>query len=769
MDAPPPKRRKLNVSWRQERNRLAPVFRDLESTAGDSTSDFDESCSSDDRTVTYRERYHIDKTTEFRHHGETDIDENNHLQLNEEEETYRAPEEIDTDSGCENVESYEIISSGDAESDSSIEDEELRQDESDNAGEEHFDMDSDYYEELLNPALDIDGHKELEQFLGNWVDRFNIPHSASNALLKGLKLLKKQNGTFDKLPLDTRTLLRTPRSVLLDDVAGGRYWHFGLEEGLHQQLSKLPHNSIPKDISILVNIDGLPLTKSSRSTFWPILGLISGEESPFPIGVFHGTGKPECVNSFLEEFADETKKLQEYGLDHRGVNIKFRLSGFICDAPARSFVAGTCGHTGKFACPKCKTVGINFVKPGRKKGRIVYPEMEAALRTHQSFVDREIPDHHKMRTVLEDLNIDMVKDIPLDYMHLVCIGVMRKLLIHWVNRQATQHLITPEMLEEISERLESIRNWVPCEFARLPRSLSDLCRWKATEMRQFLLYTGPVVLEGVLPSPLFRHFLCLHVAIKMLSFEPLCYTQNRYCAPLLKHFVRESAKLYGEHFITFNVHCLIHLPNDVLRFGPLDQFSSFPFENYLQKLKRRIRRSNNPLAQLVKRLRESSNIQTFCRLENTANSVILKQEHRKGPTISIEKTNERQFKVAQCASWKLTCSPPNNFVYLNDNSVFCIGNIVQRSGALYLVGRNVSMISNLYERPLNAANMLNIFVVQLLSHCALSEISISCVKCKAMTIPVDNETDISGSDHDPQSPYNPSFAVFPLLMQDKFR
>ncbi len=52
----------------------------------------------------------------------------------------------------------------------------------------------------------------------------------------------------------------------------------------------------------------------------------------------------------------------------------------------------------------------------------------------------------------------MIKNIPLDYMHLVCMGVMRKLLIHWVNCQTTQHLITPEMLEEISDRLELLKN-----------------------------------------------------------------------------------------------------------------------------------------------------------------------------------------------------------------------------------------------------------------------------------------------------------------------
>ena len=64
-----------------------------------------------------------------------------------------------------------------------------------------------------------------------------------------------------------------------------------------------------------------------------------------------------------------------------------------------------------------------------------------------------------------------------------------------------------------------------------------------------------------------------------------------------------------------------------MRFGPLDKFSSFPFENYLQQLKRRIRRSNNPLAKLVKRLNESSNVWANNGLQSLPKSVILKKEH----------------------------------------------------------------------------------------------------------------------------------------------
>ena len=46
-------------------------------------------------------------------------------------------------------------------------------------------------------------------------------------------------------------------------------------------------------------------------------------------------------------------------------------------------------------------------------------------------------------------------------------------------------------------------------------------------------------------------------------------------------------------------------------YGPLDRFSCFPFETYLGKLKRLIRSSNKPLAQLVRRISELDYVASF--------------------------------------------------------------------------------------------------------------------------------------------------------------
>ncbi|ODM93427.1 hypothetical protein Ocin01_13254, partial [Orchesella cincta] len=53
---------------------------------------------------------------------------------------------------------------------------------------------------------------------------------------------------------------------------------------------------------------------------------------------------------------------------------------------------------------------------------------------------------------------------------------------------------------------------------------------------------------------------------------------------LLERFVSEMEELYGQTSIVYNVHSLLHVHQDALIYGSLDNVSAFPFENYLQKI-----------------------------------------------------------------------------------------------------------------------------------------------------------------------------------------
>jgi len=166
-------------------------------------------------------------------------------------------------------------------------------------------------------------------------------------------------------------------------------------------------------------------------------------------------------------------------------------------------------------------------------------------------------------------------------------------------------------ISAISDHLLSFTGKLPSEFVRQPRSLSELERWKATEYRQFLLYTGPIVLRKVLSEHVYETFLCLSVAISILLDE----SENRrreylgYARELLNTFVRKSLSDFGDIFVVYNVHNLLHIADDVEHFDcSLNALSAFPFENHLQALKRIIRCGRNPLSQVWRRVYERQQI-----------------------------------------------------------------------------------------------------------------------------------------------------------------
>ena len=70
-------------------------------------------------------------------------------------------------------------------------------------------------------------------------------------------------------------------------------------------------------------------------------------------------------------------------------------------------------------------------------------------------------------------------------------------------------------------------------------------------------------------------------------------------------FVKQYSKIYKAN-LTYNIHSLIHLADDVKYYGALDSISAFPFETMLGKIKRTVRSSNMPLKQLVNRFKEGS-------------------------------------------------------------------------------------------------------------------------------------------------------------------
>ena len=126
---------------------------------------------------------------------------------------------------------------------------------------------------------------------------------------------------------------------------------------------------------------------------------------------------------------------------------------------------------------------------------------------------------------------------------------------------------------------------MPMEFSRKPRSLKDLDRLKATEFRAFLLCIGLVCLLGVIDDKYVQKFSPVSYKYFLLSL-PNTFENVEMARTTLKSFVQHFEQLYGSRHLVYNVHNLLHIPDDVANYGSLDQFSALPFENYLGLLKK---------------------------------------------------------------------------------------------------------------------------------------------------------------------------------------
>lgn len=213
----------------------------------------------------------------------------------------------------------------------------------------HDENDNDLHEDLdddddSNDEMDDIAKKKYDfpDILKKWALEFNISHTALN------KLLTILNDVLPfLLPKDSRTLLQTNNiDISINTIENGSYWHNGLEKSLKSMLDENISNDL-HHISLNVNIDGLPMYKSSRHQLWPILCNIYEMPCvpPLVIGIFEGQGKPANLYSFLGPFVTEIKVLMENGLQIRTKEkeekkITVNIRAFICDSPARALIKG---------------------------------------------------------------------------------------------------------------------------------------------------------------------------------------------------------------------------------------------------------------------------------------------------------------------------------------------------------------------------------------------------------------------------------------------
>lgn len=385
------------------------------------------------------------------------------------------------------------------------------------------------------------------------------------------------------------------------------------------------------------------------------------------------------------------------------------------------FIAGTVGFNSYHGCMKCTVIG----EYDRKGRHMSFPRTDMPLRTDHSFRNRLDPDHHKEKSPIEDLPIDLVNDFTIaDALHLLDLGVMKRCLLGWTNGSFNfQTKWSAREIQDVSRKLMEIKSTTPSEIhqGRL-RELDTLHFWKGTEFKNFLLYFGPVVLKEHLSCEVYQHFLTLFCAATICYSD--VYVSYRHIAEkLFVDYIEKFAEIYGHDSVSSNIHNLCHIVNDVSRFGSLPSLSAYPFESMLFRIKNLLRKGDQPLAQVANRIQELSKL-----------NIKDHKSKRMYPLVKYESLLDKGEKVfttvKMSENYQLSKYMKDKWFLTTDNNIVEMKFATFDQGNIQIVGRNIKNKCNFFERPFNSSH-INIYATLLPYELEeLKKYNLNDVKCK---------------------------------------
>lgn len=106
----------------------------------------------------------------------------------------------------------------------------------------------------------------------------------------------------------------------------------------------------------------------------------------------------------------------------------------------------------------------------------------------------------------------------------------------------------------------------PCEITRTPQSLDNIKLWKALEFKNFLLYYSLPCLKDLLPVLYLNYWFLLVYAMQIFDSDEISTHQYDSATRAIRAFVTDIERLYGDEFMKYNVHLLLHILDSVRNF-----------------------------------------------------------------------------------------------------------------------------------------------------------------------------------------------------------
>lgn len=185
-------------------------------------------------------------------------------------------------------------------------------------------------------------------------------------------------------------------------------------------------------------------------------------------------------------------------------------------------------------------------------------------------------------------NFDIVKNVTVDYMHCICIGVVKRMLELTFDIGENRNRNTSRKLSSASTFNELMINTkVAGEFSRRIREL-DFAVMKASEFRNIILFFFPHVIQCIQEKEKERSLWLYLAYMVRCCILPTPEFNVNYMPDILfcsEKFYALYEALFGESNCTYNTHVGGSHLLDMRYHGPLTATSAFPFESFYGELR----------------------------------------------------------------------------------------------------------------------------------------------------------------------------------------
>lgn len=370
-------------------------------------------------------------------------------------------------------------------------------------------------------------------------------------------------------------------------MSAGKYLHYGLQEAIQNNTQGWPVSLLHLTVAIYVH----------EQKYIMLIGKVFSNKNErkltsrdFIIGLYEGAiTDVRLGNEILRPFVTEYLLVKS---EHEGefkecvdetqsnIGLRVKLHAIVVDQQAISIILCTALLGSIYACPKCRLIG-QYVQ---STGCLIFPSICAKgfLRSDNDFDGCFDRNYHLAYPLAQQLRIGLVTQVVLDYKHIVCLGVMRRLWNLWTKGRL-EHRINKATIKQMERQLFIMGKQKPLEFRSGPPSPLMTDTWTPYDWRQFLLYYGPVVLKDALPGGMYKHFMHLHLAMRLM----LCRHEQcnaNLVGVLINEFVKHFAEVYGDDNVDYNVHHLLHYEAVFRRFGSIEDVGGFDFDDTVNEL-----------------------------------------------------------------------------------------------------------------------------------------------------------------------------------------